>query len=150
MSRISGFNHGGKSPGMPMEINRFIKDMIVPGKLTVIFSEPSWAPPTDVFETPTHFIIKMEIAGIQPEKLSIVYDNKTVYIKGRRDATQKFGRCVFSQMEINYGNFERTLQIETPIDANGISASYEKGFLEITLPKSHKAKSRKISVEINL
>lgn len=150
MTRMISLKPEKGIPEMPMEISRYIKDMVVPGKLTVIFSEPTWAPPTDFFETANEYIIRMEIAGIKPEMMNILLENGKLFIKGRRERMQKFGKCSFKQMEINYGDFERTISIDGAVETSSIRASYDKGFLEIILPKAKKSKPRVISVEISL
>jgi HSP20 family molecular chaperone IbpA len=38
-------------------------------------------------------------------------------------------------MEIAYGRFQRIVKISLPIDTDNISAKYNEGFLQITLPK---------------
>jgi HSP20 family protein len=49
--------------------------------------------------------------------------------------------------ERTYGTFERTFTLPATIDANGITATYNHGVLEVTLPKVEKAKPRQIQVE---
>jgi HSP20 family molecular chaperone IbpA len=38
-------------------------------------------------------------------------------------------------MEIAFGRFERSLQIQVPFDRSGVSAHLEDGFLRVVLPK---------------
>jgi HSP20 family protein len=45
------------------------------------------------------------------------------------------------------GRFERTLTINTPIDASKIEATFENGVVRITLPKAEAVKPRQITVK---
>ena len=49
--------------------------------------------------------------------------------------------------ERTYGAFERTFTLPATVDAERITASYDKGVLTVTLPKAEKAKPRQIQVE---
>lgn len=100
-----------------------------------------WRPPTDVYETDTCIVVKVEIAGMQEEDFSISLDAKKLIISGvRRDPAAKLG---YQQMEILYGHFETDVYVPGAIDEEKIEAAYENGFLSVVLPK---AKPRRVPV----
>jgi HSP20 family protein len=100
-----------------------------------------WRPPTDVYETDTCMVVKVEIAGMQDGDFSISLDAKKLVISGvRRDPAAKLG---YQQMEILYGHFETDVYVPGAIDENKIEATYENGFLSVALPK---AKPRRVPV----
>lgn len=109
----------------------------------VMSSERSWQPPTDVYETDTEIVIRVEIAGIKPEEVTISFDGDTLSIKGVRDELISKEQCkrVFRQMEINYGKFERVIVITGAINAEKAHAAYQNGFLEIVIPKAKQKKT---------
>ena len=51
-------------------------------------------------------------------------------------------------MERQYGSFTRTFTLPQTVDAEKVSANYDKGVLKITLPKKAEAKPKQIKVNI--
>lgn len=93
-----------------------------------------YQPPTDVYETESNFIIRIEIAGMKNGEFSVSIDNNLVSISGLRpDPT---GPCAYYQMEIHYGEFGVQVELPNPINVETMEAFYEDGILEITLPKA--------------
>jgi HSP20 family protein len=94
----------------------------------------TWCPPTDVFETDDHVIVKVEIAGMSEENFAITLDAKTLTVNGvRHDPAAKLG---YQQMEILYGHFETHVHVPGAIDTDHMEAVYQKGFLIVRLPKT--------------
>jgi len=94
-----------------------------------------WNPPVDVSDGPDHVFVRMEIAGVQPENLSVVVDKNHLIIRGYRgDRTPTEGEEP-QIIEIRHGRFERVIHLPSNIFEDGIHASYREGFLDIWVPK---------------
>jgi len=52
----------------------------------------------------------------------------------------------YSYSETSYGSFSRSISIPSVVDTRGISADFDKGVLEIDLPKAVQIKPKKIAV----
>jgi HSP20 family protein len=94
-----------------------------------------WRPPTDVFETADHVVVKMEVAGVRKEDLDVTFEEHCLRIRGRRDERFTGKKVAVSQMEVEYGVFERNISIPHPVDADRIEATYADGFLLIRIAK---------------
>jgi len=93
-----------------------------------------WRPPTDVFETEGAIVVKVEIAGMARDDLSVSLEGRKLTIRGvRRDSSAKLG---YQQMEIQYGYFETEVLVPRAIDEEGVEATYQEGFLSVRLPKA--------------
>jgi HSP20 family protein len=93
-----------------------------------------WQPPTDVYETEDHVVVKVEIAGMQAGDFDISLNARRLTIGGvRHDPSAKLG---YQQMEIQYGAFETHVHVPKPVEEDGIEATYKDGFLVVRLPKS--------------
>ena len=107
-----------------------------------------WAPPTDVCETETEFIVTMDIAGMDRSNIGVFTDGKILTIRGVRDEISPPGRKQFHKLEIQVGPFQRHIQIPVEIDSQSIFTNYSNGLLEIRLKKKFdRAKKRRIEVE---
>ncbi len=97
-----------------------------------------WKPPTDVYETNSHIVVKVEVAGMKPEDFEISFSSRTLTISGVRvDPVEKLA---YQQMEILYGRFETQVYIPGPIEEDRIEAVYEDGFLKVLIPKAKAVK----------
>ncbi len=91
-------------------------------------------PPTDIFDMGDHLLVRVEMAGIDPNDVSITINGKLLTIKGSRNEDESSKMRVV-QMEIMYGYFKRELILPSYVDAKKASAEYYNGMLEIELPK---------------
>ena len=93
----------------------------------------SWSPPTDVYETATRFVVRLEVAGMRESDFSINVDKNILVISGVRiDSTE---RRAYHQMEIRYGEFSSAIELPPGVNADQAEAEYEDGFLTILVPK---------------
>jgi HSP20 family protein len=115
------------------EMQRMMREMVSPEQWDAIQQHRGFRPPTDVYETDTHAVVRMEVAGINPNEARISYTNRVLTVVGHRsDPAEKLA---YQQMEIRYGDFRRDVLIPWPVDEDHIQANYEDGFLVILLPK---------------
>ena len=106
-----------------------------------------WHPYTDVYETQTDLIIKVELAGIKKEDMEIFTQKDKLIIRGIRKETCREGKIAYRQMEINYGPFEAIIPLLIPIDEKKpTKAAISNGILEIRLPKAKKGKTHHIKI----
>ncbi len=97
-----------------------------------------WSPPTDVFETETAYIVRVEVAGMRQQDFSVQIENNFLTISGAR--SDKPERRAYHQMEVRFGDFSSVVAIPGPVVVDSSGAEYEDGFLTVTLPKKTKAK----------
>ena len=94
-------------------------------------------PNTDVFYDPAsgRMVVHVELAGADPESLSVSVDDDGLAITGSR--VDRSGPCgSILQKEIEYGPFAKKLRLPAPIDVEAATATYNDGILTITLPLS--------------
>ncbi|MFM8320102.1 MAG: Hsp20/alpha crystallin family protein [Chloroflexota bacterium] len=102
---------------------------------------PAWRPPTDVFETESAIIVRVEIAGMRQEDLAIELNGRLLTIRGVRQDINE--RRAYHQMEIRFGEFSIDLELPAYVEVSQVQAIYTDGFLRLTLPK---ARPRQISI----
>ncbi len=132
------------------KIERPFKGTFFSTKPMAPFSHELWIPPTDVYETPDAFVVKMAISGIKPDDVSVEFSDGILTISGKRLDNSNHEKTRFHQVEIRYGCFERKIALPKAIDENNISATYRDGFLLVTIPKSQPPTTESLSVKITL
>lgn len=104
-----------------------------------------WQPPTDVYETDSCIVVKVEVAGMAEHDFAIALDVRRLTIHGvRHDPAAKLG---YQQMEILYGEFQTDVHLPGNIDEEAIEATYRDGFLNVVLPKAQPRRVPVTSVE---
>jgi HSP20 family protein len=105
----------------------------------------SFLPVSDIFETDHALNVVLEMPGVAKENVEIDIDNDVLKISGRIDIAKYEGlQPVYT--EYNIGNYSRSFQLSNKIDQDGIKAELKDGVMTLVLPKSEKAKPRRISV----
>ncbi len=107
-----------------------------------------WAPVVDVVETETEIVLHAELPGMRKEEIDIQLSGDTLTLRGERQLQSATRGENFHRIERQYGAFQRTFGIETPIDAANVSASYEHGVLTVRLPKQQEQKPRQIEIQV--
>lgn len=93
-----------------------------------------WIPPVDIYEFVDKFVILVELPGIDKNDIDISLKNGILKISGVRKEIHNENRVRIHQMEINYGYFERTIDVGE-IDEKSIKADLKDGILIITISK---------------
>jgi Molecular chaperone (small heat shock protein) len=91
--------------------------------------------------------LRVELPGVDPKDVDISLKDGHLCISGerKRSKTEK-GSCYCFE-EMNYGKFSRCFHVPRDVDVEKISAKYEKGMLELTIPLSEEVKGKKIPIE---
>jgi HSP20 family protein len=100
-------------------------------------------PQVDCFRTdePPLLTVVVELAGIDPASLRIELAERRLSVSGERPRPRGDGRR-YQQMEIEYGPFERHVQLAEAVDVDAATAVYEAGMLTITLPLAARSPRR--------
>ena len=93
----------------------------------------SWSPPTDVYETESSFVVRVEVAGMRESDFTINTDENFLFISGVRSESSE--RRAYRQMEIRFGEFSTAVEIPLGVDVSKADADYKDGFLNVILPK---------------
>ena len=105
-----------------------------------------WAPSIEVVEKEDKFLVKVELPGVKEEDINISLTGNTLTIEGEKETESAVEKKGYYYTESSYGSFSRSMTIPSTIDANKIEANYDKGVLEITLPKTQEVKPKKIKL----
>ena len=147
------WKHGSRAEvGHPIkrfrgEMDRMFENVLGGWLPTTLSGESPWGPAVDVRETENEVIVEVEIPGLGPEDLNVSVTDGTLTIKGEKKLEREEKRGDFRLAERSYGSFSRTVSLPKHVKAEKAEAVQRQGVLRITLPKTEKAKAKKIEVK---
>jgi HSP20 family protein len=128
--------------------DRFFDD---PFGLTRVGGErlSAFLPSVDVSETDKEIKVTAELPGMDEKDIEIRLDHDNLVITGEKKAESEEKGKNFHRVERSFGSFQRVIPLESEIDAEKIEAVFEKGVLNVTLPKpaASVSKTRKIEIK---
>jgi HSP20 family protein len=104
-------------------------------------------PPVNVWIGEDDVLVKVEIPGINTDQIEITTKGDVLYITGTREPEKLEEGCRYHRQERGFGRFSRGLQLPFQVDQDKVEANYEKGILQIYLPRAEEDKPRKISIK---
>ncbi len=95
-----------------------------------------WRPPIEVYECDDCLVVTAEIAGVQEEEISVIVDETLLRVSGVRHNPSVTQKRTYHEMGIAYGPFEAQVFLPFSVEVENVEASYEEGFLRVTLPRA--------------
>ena len=113
----------------------------------------SWAgfdsPALDIHETDTAYEVAVPLAGVNPDDINIKMQNGMLTISGELPQPKVEDNRKVVVQERYYGKFSRSVSLPQSVDTNKVEATYDKGVLNLTLPKLPEAQPKQITVKVN-
>lgn len=106
-----------------------------------------FVPAIDMYEDKDNVIVETQLAGIDPEKVSIAIENDVLTIKGESEKKSEVEDKNYYRKEIRRGGFYRSVPLPTHVTGDKASAVAEDGVLKISIPKAPVAKPKTIKIE---
>jgi HSP20 family protein len=106
-------------------------------------------PAVDIVENDGVFEITAEVPGLDAKGLEVTLRNGNLVIKGQKQEETNEESKDYHLHERHFGSFERAFALPDGVDADKIEASFDKGILKVTLPKTASAQKpeKKITVK---
>ena len=125
-------------------MDRLFEDTWVPSRRRVADRELAHRLPLDAYVTQDEIVIVANMPGVKPENVEITLEGDTLTIKGEQPAPLE--NVDYVMQERAFGRFQRTLNINIPVDAEKAEAKFENGLLTLTIPKAEAVKPKTIQV----
>ena len=94
----------------------------------------AWVPTTDIFAQGRDLVIRVELAGVDPEDIDLRFTNGVLAVTGARRLELAEGEEVtFYVRERIYGEFRRTVSLPEGTQRSQITAHFDDGLVEITV-----------------
>lgn len=101
----------------------------------------------DIFETEKAVVLEVEMPGLAKEDISVdLLESNELIIKGKAQAVSipDGFRAVYQERYAR--SYEPVIALSNLVSKEGITAVYEHGILNVTIPKAEEAVPKKIAV----
>ena len=105
-----------------------------------------WMPAMDLVETDDHFVLRADLPGMSEDDVKIEVEDGTLIVSGERKAEHEQRGEGYHRVERAFGTFSRSLTLPQGVDADAVTASFDRGVLEVRVPKPEQRKPRRIEI----
>lgn len=105
-------------------------------------------PRVDVSETDKEVLVSADLPGMDEKDVQVTLDNDVLTIRGTRSEEREEKKRDYHLMERSYGEFHRAIALPAGIDRDKAKATFKKGVLAVTLPKTPAAAQSRKSIAI--
>jgi HSP20 family protein len=92
-------------------------------------------PTADVFTRNGDIVVRMDLPGVDPKDILVKYHAGELAVSGERKFDKEVKEEGYYRKESTYGFFERHVTLPKEIKESEITAEYDYGVLEITVPR---------------
>ena len=118
--------------------------------------EPLWqremarvtTPAVDIVEKDTAYEVTVELPGMDESNIELKLSNGALTIRGEKKEEKEEKKKDYYLSERRYGSFERRFQVPPGVDTGKIDASFKKGVLTVTLPKTPEAQAQEKKIAV--
>jgi HSP20 family protein len=107
-----------------------------------------WIPPMDLVETEDAYVLRADLPGLDEKDVSIEFEDNVLTISGERKAEHEEKREGYYRVERSSGAFSRALTLPEGIDVAAVKATFDKGVLEVRIPKPEERKPRRVQISV--
>ncbi|MCX6797906.1 MAG: Hsp20/alpha crystallin family protein [Candidatus Falkowbacteria bacterium] len=105
-----------------------------------------FTPAVDMYEDKDNVVVETQLAGIDPDKVSVSIENDVLCLKGESEKKSEVDEKNYYRKEIRRGSFYRAISLPTKVDGDKASAVTEGGILKIIIPKAPEIKPKTIKI----
>ncbi len=107
-----------------------------------------WIPAMDLVEEDDRFVLRADLPGMGESDVDVELEDNVLTISGNRKAEHEERKDGYYRIERASGNFARSLTLPEGIDPESIRAHFDKGVLEVAIPKPEERKPRKVAINV--
>lgn len=107
-----------------------------------------WIPAMDLVETGDHYVLRADLPGLSDEDVNVQLEDNVLTISGERKAEHETQQEGYYRLERAFGAFSRSLTLPEGIDPDGVQAHFDRGVLEIRIPKPAQKKPRQVQISL--
>jgi HSP20 family protein len=106
-----------------------------------------WLPPMDLVETADHYVLRADLPGLSDGDVNVQLEDNVLTISGERSAEHEHQEGYY-RLERAFGAFSRSLTLPDGVDPDGVQAHFDRGVLEIRIPKPEQQKPTTVQITL--
>jgi HSP20 family protein len=107
-----------------------------------------WMPAMDLVETADQYVLRADLPGLSDDDVNLQLEDNVLTISGERNAQQEQNEEGYYRIERAFGSFARSLTLPDGVDPDGVQAHFDRGVLEIRIPKPEQKKPRHVHIQL--
>jgi HSP20 family protein len=107
-----------------------------------------WIPAMDLVETDQDFVLRADLPGLSEGDVNIELEDNVLTLSGERKGEHEDRKEGYYRVERASGTFARSLTLPEGVNPDGIKASFDRGALEVRIPKPEERKPRKVAISV--
>jgi HSP20 family protein len=105
-----------------------------------------WLPAMDLAESGDEFVLRADLPGLSEDDVNIEFEDNVLTISGERKSEHEERKEGYYRLERASGSFSRSLTLPEGVDPEKVQASFDRGVLEVRIPKPEQRKPRKVTI----
>jgi HSP20 family protein len=110
-------------------------------------TQDGWVPRIEIINRKDAVEVRAELPGVRPEDVNVQVSSGMLTISGERQQEEHEEREGFVRTEREYGAFSRMIPLPDGADENRVSAKFNNGMLQITVPVAAREKGKRVEVQ---
>ena len=107
-----------------------------------------WIPAMDLVETADQYILRADLPGMSDNDVDVQLEDNVLTISGERSTPHEQHEEGYYRIERATGSFARSLTLPQGIEPNHVRAHFDRGVLEIRIPKPQQKKPRQVQITL--
>jgi HSP20 family protein len=107
-----------------------------------------WVPAMDLVETEDDFVLRADLPGLSEKDVNIELEDNVLTVSGERKSEHEERKEGYYRVERASGAFSRSLTLPEGVDPEAVRASFDRGVLEVRVPKPEERKPRKVAITV--
>lgn len=114
-------------------------------------SDVTLTPRTEIVQANDYILVALELPGVAEQDIDVELNADTLTVRATKKSTREQTAGSVYRSERQFGTYERILKFDAELDRDRVSASFQNGVLEVTLPKQVTSPAvRKVAINGNL
>jgi HSP20 family protein len=131
------------------EMNRLFTSLFdTPTRAVSAGTTRRWVPAMDLVEGDDQYVLRADLPGLAEQDVQVEVESGVLTISGERNAEHSDEKSGYRRIERSYGSFKRSLTLPEGVNADAVGASFDKGVLEVRIPKPEQIKPHKVTVAV--
>jgi len=137
--------------------DRFDGGFRLPSMRRMFDLEPFWrseasfginAPAVDVTEDDEAYKVTAELPGLDEKNIEVLLAGNQLVLKGEKRQEKEEKDKDYYLSERSFGSFQRSFRLPDGVDQDKIAATFAKGVLTVTIPKTAEAQKQQKKIEV--